>query len=255
VVNTRRRKSIPRCAGQKIRRTAGFAYVATFLIILPLENRSKVIFPSMQHRMFIHSDFGEWLAIRIHGEMIVAGAGAVIPTRNLFRDHQMEDLGRVVTLAEWLREIDTDYWTRRRKPPRHLEQVREAPAEGLAVRWGGVPDDYLALIDFFDMPYEFAPDNPDAAALITHNSFGIFLAEELLGTVIPLTETNHSRQFPQIVSTRSAAEDLVYARIGLIPPPGSLAAHTRLKLWMCGAEVGAALKTRITNERAAIERN
>jgi uncharacterized protein DUF6915 len=218
-------------------------------------DRSKMIFPSMQHRMLLHSDFGEWLAVRIHGEKIVAEDGTIISTRDLFRDHQVEDLGRVVTLAEWLHEIDADYWARRRKPPRQLEQIREEPAEGLAARWGGVPDDYLALIGFFDKPFEFAPDNPDAAALITHNSFGIFLAEELLGTIIPLTETNNSPQFPQIISTRSAAEDLVYARIGSIPPAGNLAARTRLRLWMCGTEVSVALKTRRTNERIASERN
>ena len=217
-------------------------------------DRSKAIFPSMQHRMFLHSDFGEWLTVRIHGEAIGSKSGAVISTRDLFRDHQVEDLGRVVTLAEWLRDIDADYCTRRRKPPRHLEQVKEAPAEGLAARWGGLPNDYLAMIHFFDRPHEFAPDSPDAAAMITHNSFGIFLAEELLGTVIHLTETNDSR-FPQIISTRSAAEDLVYARVGSIPPAGNLAAHTRLRLWMCGTDVGAALKTRRTIERKAIERN
>ncbi len=130
------------------------------------------------------------------------------------------------------------------------EQIREEPAEGLAERWGGVPGDYLALIDFFGKPYEFAPDNL-AAAMITHNSFGIFLAEELLGTVITLTETNNSSRFPQIISTRSAAEDLVYARIGSIPPAGNLAAHARLRLWMCGTEVGSALKGRLKNERKA----
>jgi hypothetical protein len=216
-------------------------------------DRSKAIFPSMQHRMFLHSDFGEWLAVRIHGEAISSKERAVVSTRDLFRDHQVEDLGRVVTLAEWLCEIDADYWTRRRKPPRQLEQVREEPAQGLAARWGGVPGDYLALVGFFDKPCEFAPDNPDAAAMITHNSFGIFLAEELLGTVITLTETNNSSQFPQIVSTRSAADDLVYARVGSIPPAGNLAARTRLKLWMCGTGVSAALKTRRTIERVAAE--
>ena len=218
-------------------------------------DRSKAIFPSMQHRMFLHSDFGEWLAVKIHGEAIGSESGATISTRDLFRDHQVEDLGRVVPLAEWLREITAGYWTRRRKPPRQLEQIREEPAEGLAARWGGVPDDYFALINFFDKPCEFAPENPDAAALITHNSFGIFLAEELLGMVISLTETNNSPQFPQIISTRSAAEDLVYARIGSIPPAGNLATRTRLKLWMCGTEVSAALKTRRTNERVAVERD
>jgi len=217
-------------------------------------DRSKAIFPSMQHRMFLHSDFGEWLMVRVHGESIEAEDGTVISTRDLFRDHQVEDLGRVVTLPEWLREIDAGYWMRRRQPPRHLEQVREEPARGLAAKWGGVPDDYIALIDFFDKPGEFAPDNPDAASLITHNSFGIFLAEGLLGTVITLTETDESHQIPQIISMRSAAEDLVYARIGSIPPAGNLAAHTRLKLWMCGTEVRAALNARRINERVAAER-
>lgn len=214
-------------------------------------DRSKMIFPSMQHRMLLHSDFGEWLAVRIHCENISTKDGAVISTRDLFRDHQVEDLGRVVTLTEWLREIDADYWTRRRRPPRHLEQIREDPAEGLAARWGGVPGDYLALIDFFDKPCEFAPDNPDAAAMITHNSFGIFLAEELLGTAITLTDTKYSCQPPQISSTRSAAEDLVYARIGSIPSAGNLAAHTRLKLWMCGTDVRSAMNSRLENERRA----
>src|SRR5262245_21562880 len=218
-------------------------------------DRSKAIFPSMQHRMFLHSDFGGWLTVKIHDEAIRSKSGTVISTHDLFRDHQVEDLGRVVTLAEWLREIDDNYWARRRRPPRQLEQIREEPAEGLAARWGGVPGDYLALIDFFDKPCEFAPDNPDAAAMITHNSFGIFLVEELLGTAIDITETNNSPQFPHVISTRSAAEDLVYARIGSIPPAGNLAARTRLRLWMCGTEVSVALKTRRTNERMAEERN
>jgi hypothetical protein len=217
-------------------------------------DRSKIIFPSMQHRMFLHSDFGEWLAVRIHGEAISAEDGTLISTRGLFHDHQGEDLGRVVPLEEWLGEVNADYWMRRRRPPRQLEQIREEPAEGLAARWGGIPGDYLALIDFFDKPCEFAPENASVAAMITHNSFGIFLAEELLGTIITLTVTNDSSHLPQTISTRSAAEDIVYARTGSIPPAGHLAAHTRLKLWMCGTEVGAALKSRGRNERAAVER-
>src|SRR5262245_65877477 len=93
-------------------------------------DRSKAIFPSMQHRMFLHSDFGEWLTVKIHGEVIEAKDGTVIPTCDLFCDHQVEDLGRVVMLAEWLHEIDVDYWTRRRKLLCYLEQIRETPTEG-----------------------------------------------------------------------------------------------------------------------------
>jgi Domain of unknown function (DUF6915) len=207
-------------------------------------DRSKMIFPSMQHRMFLHSDFGQWLAVRIHSESIKAENGTVISTREVFHNHQVEDLGRIVTLSEWLREIDGDYWKRRRQPPRHLEQIREEPARGLAARWGGIPGDYIALVEFFDKPRKFAPDNPGAADLITHNSFGIYLVEELLGKTIALSGKDGSPQLPRIISTRSAAEDLVYARIGSIPPAGNLASHTRLKLWMCGTEDRSALKER-----------
>src|SRR5262249_53244763 len=217
-------------------------------------DRSKMIFPSMQHRIFLHSDFGQWLAVRIFGECIEAEDGAAVPTSDVFRDHQGEALGRVVTLPEWLREIDAGYWNRRLRPPRHLEQVREEPACGLACRWGGTPGDYLALVGFFDKPRDFAPDSPQAAEMITHNSFGIFLAEDLFGTTITLAGASESSRSLQIVSTRSAAEDLVYARIGSIPPAGNLAARARLRPWMCGTEVGFALKARLKNERKATKR-
>lgn len=206
-------------------------------------DRSKMIFPSMQHRMFLHSDFGEWLTVQIHGESITAADGSVVVTRELFRDHQVEDVGRVVPLAEWLREIDAEYWKRRRPPPRRLEPIRDEPAQGLAARWGGVPEDYQPLIAFFDTPRAFAPEQAQAADLITHNSFGIFLAEELLGTMIRLSAGGDSPS-SSCISTRSAAEDLVYARLGFIPAAGNLAARTRLKRWMCGSEVPAALRER-----------
>lgn len=205
-------------------------------------DRSKMIFPSMQHRMFLHSDFGEWLTLQIHGESITAADGTVIATRELFRDHQVEDVGRVVPLAEWLREIDTEYWKRRCRPPVRLEPIRDEPAQGLAARWGGAPEDYQPLIAFFDTPRAFAPEQAEAADLITHNSFGIFLAEELLGTTLSLSAFGASPS--SLISTRSAAEDLVYARLGFIPAAGNLAARTRLKRWMCGSEVVGALRKR-----------
>jgi hypothetical protein len=207
-------------------------------------DRSKMIFPSMQHRMFLHTDFGRGLTGKIHGKTILSECGTAVPTELLFDDHQIEDLGRVVPLSEWLKETDASFWLKRRKPPRRLEQIREEPAKGLAARWGGTADDYRSLIDFFNKPREFAPDNPHAADLITHNSFGIFLSEEVFGTTITLTAAGDPIRSPQLISTRSAAEDLVYARIGSIPTAGNLASRTRLKLWMCGTEVQGALKAR-----------
>ena len=45
--------------------------------------------------MLLQSDFGEWLAVRIHGEAIGFKDGTVIPTRDLFHDHQMETWGEL----------------------------------------------------------------------------------------------------------------------------------------------------------------
>lgn len=109
-------------------------------------DRSRLIFPRMQHRMFLHSDFGEWLAVKVHGASLTATGGMAVSTADLFRDHQMEDLGRVVSLSEWLRAVDVQYWVHRRQPPRRLEAISAGAATGLAARWGGVPADYAAAL-------------------------------------------------------------------------------------------------------------
>jgi hypothetical protein len=82
----------------------------------------------------LHSDFGQWLASEVFGEFMESSNGVQAPTVELFLDHQIEDLGRMVTLSAWLRETDAGYWKRRLQPPRYLEQVREEPAAGLARR-------------------------------------------------------------------------------------------------------------------------
>jgi hypothetical protein len=212
-------------------------------------DRSKMVFPSVQHRIFLHSDFGEWLAEQVWGTSVQASDGTVVATRDLFRDHQTEDLGRVVSLIEWLNEVDRPYWLRRQRSPRYLEPVREEPLAGLAARWGGSPDDYHSLVAFFDQARQFAPEQAEIADLITHNSFGIFLAEELFGCALYPSQNDHTAAAPPLISTRSVAEDLVYARIGSIPPAGHLAAHVRLKLWMRGTGVYPALRQRLAFER------
>jgi hypothetical protein len=52
------------------------------------------------------------------------------------------------TIPADLLELKARFETLRSNRKYQLEQVREEPAEGLAARRGGVPDDYLALIGF-----------------------------------------------------------------------------------------------------------
>src|SRR5262245_43162345 len=69
---------------------------------------SKAIFPSMQHRMFIHSDFGEWLAVRIHK----APAGISTkprPRTRAARYHYLMICGIAAPRCFWLKE-NTQRW-------------------------------------------------------------------------------------------------------------------------------------------------
>jgi hypothetical protein len=214
-------------------------------------DQTKALFAGMQHRMILHSNFGAHLAIRVLGEAIATADGMVSArTSDLFADHQLEDLGRIVPLSEWLRETSTDINSKRRRPPRRLEPVRDSATEGLASLWGGEPSDYAPLVEFFDLPARLAEDYAERAMLITHSSFGIFLSEQLLGITTTLTQpAGAGSDRARVISTRSAAEDLVYARLGLIPSASQLPSLTRLRLWMRGTGVRPALRTRIANER------
>lgn len=220
-------------------------------------DQSKAIFASMQHRMFLHSDFGLWLAGLVFGPVLEASDGTRIATRLLSVDHQIEDLGRVVTLAEWLREMPSSVATKLvRVPPARFASIREDARAGLAARWGGRLCDFDEVVGFFDKPSELAPDSP-IAHLVTHNSFGIFLAEQLLGTTLEMTKEDGSAH-SQFVPLRSVAEDLVIARTGYIPTAANVAASVPLRRWMRGADGApashAVAGSEISNEEKAARR-
>lgn len=71
-------------------------------------DRSKKSFASMQHRFFLHSDFGCALTRQLLGVTLVAtsDSSVTVPTQELVEDHQVEDLGRVIPLTEWRNLLD-----------------------------------------------------------------------------------------------------------------------------------------------------
>lgn len=170
--------------------------------------------------------------------------GVEVPTGKLFEDHQVEDLGRVVGLGEWLSHFRSPL-----KPIRsgsRFEQIRRNPTQGLAARWGGKPDDYRDLVEFMDSPRHFAPEYPELAQLLTHNSFGIYLAEEVLGITLVVRDRNGRER---VISTRSALEDLVLARLGKIPTGAVVPQGIHLVGWMAGSNVIPALASRSRKEK------
>jgi len=90
-----------------------------------------------------------------------------------------------------------------------------------AKRFGGLPSDYITIHDFFDSTKEHIADSRHR--LFLHNSFGIFLAEKVFGTMIqnkngewvkmPYITNSDGKQ----ISIRDIAEQHVIDDLGHIP--------------------------------------
>lgn len=99
-------------------------------------------------------------------------------------------------------------------------------ARNSAKKWGGKPEDYQELHDFFDSSKSCLPDVRHRAIL--HSAFGIFMLERVFGTYI----TNSSgRQ----VSVRDIGEDHVIEDLGFIPTVERWLKNLPMEEWMTGS--------------------
>ena len=115
-----------------------------------------------------------------------------------------------------------------------------------AKRFGGEPEDYQAIHDFFDWSKIAYPHMKHRAIL--HNSFGIYLCEKIFGTFI----TNKDGKK---VSVRDVAEQHVIDDLGLIPTVQDwLEGLPMDKPWMRGEKRKVFAKTMTHQEmQAAVE--
>lgn len=74
-------------------------------------------------------------------------------------------------------------------------------------KWGGRPEDYLAIHDFIDSSKSAFPDMRHRAVL--HSAFGIFIVERVFGTTLNASG--------RIVQVRDVAEQHVIDDLGTIP--------------------------------------
>lgn len=75
-------------------------------------------------------------------------------------------------------------------------------------KWGGKPEDYMAIHDFIDMSKMAMPDMRHRAAL--HNAFGCFIVERVFGHTFVNSDGRE-------VSTRDVAEDHIIQDLGFLP--------------------------------------
>lgn len=98
-------------------------------------DESKAHMADFRHRALRHHTEGIFMAERIFGVTIVNSAGRVVPVRYIGEQHVKEDLGRIPTLADWLKNIKVEGWMlgRGKDLERELEdgtvQIQDVGAE------------------------------------------------------------------------------------------------------------------------------
>jgi hypothetical protein len=91
-----------------------------------------------------------------------------------------------------------------------------------AKRWGGRPEDYLAVHAFFDDSKRCLADLRHRA--LRHHAEGVFLAEQLFGPTVTITG--------RLVPTRWVGEQHVKEDLGWVPTAQDWLRHLRVQPWM-----------------------
>jgi hypothetical protein len=96
-----------------------------------------------------------------------------------------------------------------------------------AKKYGGKPEDYYEVHNFFDSTKIAVPDHRHRAFL--HNAYGIFLLEKVFGVTITNSDGDK-------VSVRDLGEDHVAQDLGFIPTLEECfnALHNRDTEWLSG---------------------
>lgn len=99
-------------------------------------------------------------------------------------------------------------------------------AKSAAHKWGGKPEDYLAIEEFIDSSKKVIGDSRHRS--VYHHTLGVWLCQEIFG----VTVTVNGKQIPvRLIAERHIIEDL-----GYLPSPVDYIQNMVLVPWMSGAQ-------------------
>ena len=199
---------------------------------------SKATCAHFKHRFLLHHAEGIELGVRIFGETVTNSENKTIETRRLLTNHLIEDVGRLVKVDDWARDLlpdrgDSFYKFLAKK--RGQIEAGEVPGENeLFDAFNLLEKDRAGVIKFLAFPLENSVH--PAALLISHNSFAVFLAERIFGAA--LVKDNASQK--QLIAVREVFERLIFLRMKAVYSPAEIVARTASQEWMRGANAGKA---------------
>lgn len=103
-------------------------------------------------------------------------------------------------------------------------------AVSAARKWGGAPEDYLAVEEFIDSSKKIIGDARHRA--MYHHTAGVWLCQEVFGHTLSIKKENGVSKVPvRLVAERHILEDL-----GWLPSPWHYFKEMPLEPWMSGAQ-------------------
>ncbi len=199
---------------------------------------SKSACAHFKHRFLLHHAEGIELAVRIFGETITNSENRIISTKQILTDHLIEDVGRVVLIEDWARDLlptqDSSFYKFLAKKREQIENDAINGERELLEAFGLKREDIAAIKKFLVFPLETC-DHP-AALIISHNSFAVFLAEKIFGFAFVKNNKKESedKSKKQLVAVREVFERLIFLRLKTIYSPAEIIARTKEADWMRG---------------------
>jgi hypothetical protein len=215
---------------------------------------SKAACAHFKHRFLLHHREGIELGVRIFGETLANSENKTIETRRLLTDHLIEDVGRVVTIEDWARDLLPDLSSSFYKflaKKRASIEADQIPGENeLLDSFNLSEKDRAAIKSFLAFPLENSAHA--GALLISHNSFAVYLAEQVLGCAfVKASEKSGGEKSndKHLVAVREIFERINFQRMKMIYSPAEIIARTASREWMRGAD---ASKARAEKKRLAM---
>jgi hypothetical protein len=208
---------------------------------------SKAACAHFKHRFLLHHREGIELGVRIFGETLINSENKTIETRRLWTDHLIEDVGRILSVEDWARDLlpnkNDSFYKFLAKKRASIEADQVSGESELLSAFNLSETNRAAVKKFLRSPLETA-EHP-AALLVSHNSFAVFLAERIFGCAF--VKENGSQK--QMVAVREIFERLIFLRMKAVYSPAEIIARTSSQEWMRGADATTTLaeKKRLAN--------
>lgn len=209
---------------------------------------SKATCAHFKHRFLLHHQEGIELGARIFGETLFNSENREISVREILTDHLIEDIGRLVSVDTWARDLlpneNEPFYKFLAKKRASIESDCIPGENELLAAFNLSKDDAAAVKKFLHFPLENSAH--PAVLLISHNSFAIFLAERIFGHAF-VKDTNTQKQ---LVAVREVFERVIFQRMKAVYSPAEIIGRTASQEWMRGANANNAQsekKRRTTN--------